>query len=348
MSLRIVHAVCSDRFAGVERYVLRIAVAQAAAGHDVTVLGGAPEQMSGPLGAAGVQFAPMRSFGAGIRTIRARSGADVVNTHMTAADVAAVAAGAHRRAALVSTRHFSRRRGTAGPVPIDTLVARRFDAEIAISAAVAESIGVPSSVVHTGVPDAEESPTVGTSRTILMAQRLQPEKHSWLGVRAFAASGLAADDWRIVIAGDGPERDDLIRLSQELGIREQVDLLGFRNDVPALLDSSAVLMAPCPREGLGLTVLEAMSHAVPVVAAGAAGHLDLVGGMDPALLFAPDDVSEAAARLRALAEDDGLRVRLGHALQERQRTEFTIDAQAKGTERVYLDALSRRQTRRAR
>lgn len=337
--MKITHAVCSDSFAGVERYVLRIALAQAAAGHDVTVLGGDPAQMRRPLRDAGVGFAPMPRFTSGIRTLRRHTDADVVNTHMTAADVAAVAAGVHRRSVLVSTRHFAQRRGTIGPVPIDALIARRFDAEIAISAAVAEQIRLPSTVVHTGVADSSPSPAVRSSRTILMAQRLQPEKHSPLGVRAFAASGLASAGWRLVIAGEGPELDQIVRLSRELGVAGQIDVLGFRDDVPQLLNDSAMLLATCPREGLGLTVLEAMSHALPVVAAGAAGHLDLVGDADAALLFTPDDVADAASSLRALADDPELRSRAGLALQQRQRTMFTLKAQADNTELVYREAL---------
>lgn len=341
MSLRVVHAVCSDSFAGVERYVQRIAIAQAEDGHDVTVLGGAPAQMTDPLSAAGVAFAPMPGFLSGVRTLRAHAGADVVNTHMTASDVAAVAAGVGRRSALIATRHFAQPRGRVGPVPIDRLVSHRIDAEIAISRAVADGMGVPGTVVHTGVPLADPAP-VRSARTILMAQRLQPEKHSWLGVRAFAASGLAAHGWRLVIAGEGPERGELIRLGEELGVSGAMDLLGFREDVPALLHESALVIAPCPREGLGLTVLEAMSHAVPVVAAAAAGHLDLIGDADQRLLFPPDDVQGAAGRMRALAEDAELRAQLGAALQERQRIGFTVDAQARNTERVYRQALGRR------
>lgn len=340
MSLRIVHVVCTDSFAGVERYVQRIAIAQAGDGHDVMVAGGARSEMEGPLQAAGVEFRPAPGVLAAARVLRTRgrAGVDVVNTHMTASDLAAVVAGVGRHSALVATRHFAQPRGRIGTVPIDRLIAPRFDAEIAISRAVATAIGVPSTVVHPGIAEADAAPVAG-SRTILMAQRLQPEKHSWLGVRAFSASGLAADGWRLVVAGDGPERDELSRLGRELGVAGQVELLGFRSDVQRLLQESAIVIAPCPREGLGLTVLEAMSHAVPVVAAGAAGHLDLIGGVDPLLLFPPDDAEAAGQRLRALADDPRSRVRLGLALQQRQRAEFTVTAQAAATERVYREAL---------
>ena len=93
-ALRILHAIRSDGFAGVEQFVLRLAIAQAADGHDVAVIGGATDRMRAGLDQAGVAHTPAA------RTDRGRSapcagsahGVDVVNTHMTAADVGAVAA----------------------------------------------------------------------------------------------------------------------------------------------------------------------------------------------------------------------------------------------------------------
>ncbi len=338
--MRIVHLVCSDNYAGVERYVQRLAVAQARLGHVVTVLGGSPAQMEPRLRSAGVRWSPAERVGRAVRMLGRHADADVVNTHMTAADVAGVLSGIRTRIPVVSTRHFAQRRGRVGPVAIDSLLRARVAAEISISRAVAREIGHASVVVHTGV---EHAPAgwPGESRTILMAQRLQPEKHSWLGVRAFAASGLAQEGWRLLIAGDGPERSRLNALRHDLGVVDAVELLGFRADVGELLASSAVLLATCPREGLGLTVLEAMSRAVPVVAAAAAGHMDLLDGADPVMLFPPDDEGQAAARLRRLASDPAERSRLGLQLQRRQRKAFTVEAQAAATESVYREVAAR-------
>ncbi len=342
--LRIIHAVCSDRFAGVERFVLSLAIAQANAGHDVRVVGGDERRMSLALKAAGVPFAPGASVRQVVRALRSVE-VDVANTHMTAADgAAAIAFGLparHGRPALVSTRHFASARGGLGPLRWDRILAGRIDAEIAISSAVAASTGIPGTIVHTGVPDVPMGSAI-SSRTILMAQRLQPEKHSVLGVRAFAASGLAASGWRMVIAGEGPDRPLVERTARELGVADTVTLLGFRDDVPALLGDAALFLAPCPREGLGLAVLEAMAHGVPAVAAGAAGHLDLLGGLDSRALFAPEDAGSAAASLRSLASDDDGRAALASAVRERQQERFSLPAQVAGTDSVYRFAIRRR------
>ena len=131
-----------------------------------------------------------------------------------------------------------------------------------------------------------------------MAQRLQPEKHSEVGLRAFARSGLADAGWALEIAGVGDERDHLERIARELGVAEDVRFLGFRSDVGDLMRRSGVLLATSPFEHFGLTVLEAMAAGLPVVATAAGGHVEMLGGSTDTGLFPPDDAAAAAALLR--------------------------------------------------
>ena len=339
--LRILHAIRSDGFAGVEQFVLRLALAQAADGHEVAVIGGAAERMRPDLDAAGVEHVPAARTVDVERAVRPRAAeVDVVNTHMTAADVAAVIAlTGRRRPALVSTRHFAQPRGRLGPVPIDALVGRRIDAEVSISAAVAASVDRPSTVVHTGVDPRPLGDGRPRDRTVLIAQRLEPEKHTHVGIRAFAASGLAAVGWTLEVAGDGSERDAVHALARELGLEPVVRFSGFRSDLPAVMDRAGMLVAPCPVEGLGLTVLEAMAGGLPVVAAAAGGHVELLEGLDERTLFTADDADDAARRLRALADDEPGRADLGAAERVRQQQAFSTRAQADGTEAVYREVL---------
>lgn len=334
--LRILHAVCTDEFAGVEQFILTLAVAQATAGHEVSVAGGDPTRMRAALAAAGIRFASVSSVTAVARAIRARrNDVDVVNTHMTAADAAGILAlaGARSRPALVSTRHFAKRRGNI--VPLDSLLRPHFDAEISISRYVAQSIGVPSIVVHPGI---EARPNVGSATrepVVLMAQRLQPEKHSVVGVRAFAASGLAADGWTLEIAGDGPDRLHAERLAEELAIAPAVRFLGFRDDVDRLMTRASILLATCPVEGFGLTVLEAMASGLPVIVPDSGGPCEILGGLDERALYRSDDAAHAGSRLRSLADDDAGRIAFGAAARRRQRADLTAAEQALSTIRVY-------------
>lgn len=341
-SMRILHAIRSDGFAGVEQFVLRLAVAQAVGGHRVAVIGGAADRMRPGLDEAGIAHVPAARTIEVLRAVRlAASDVDVVNSHMTAADVAAAAALAmrtrSRRPALVATRHFAKPRGRIGPVPIDGLLAGRIDAQVSISAAVAAAIDGSSTIVHTGVDPRPPGDGRPRDRTVLVAQRLEPEKHTHIAVQAFAASGLASDGWTLELAGVGSERHSMERLVAELTLDDAVRFSGFRPDLPAAMDRAGILVAPCPVEGLGLTVLEAMAGGLPVLAAAAGGHVELLGGLDDRALFAADDVDDAARRLRSLADDEAGRATLGAAERERQQLGFSTRAQAEATEAVYRE-----------
>ena len=345
--LRIVHAIRSDGFSGVERFVLRLASAQSRDGHRVHVIGGDPERMRGPLADADVGHTAAARTWEVIRAIRSRrDGADVVNTHMTAADLAAFASlrRRRRRTAVVSTRHFASPRGKVGPIELDRVVGGTVDAELAISHAVASAIGRPGTVVHSGL-DARTRSAVTRDSIVLIAQRLQPEKQTGVGVEAFARSGLAAAGWRLWIAGIGPDRGRLEAIARSEGVAGSVRLLGYVPDVPGLMDQCGILLAPCPVEGLGLTVLEAMRSGLPVVAARAGGHVELLDGLDRRALFSPGDADAAAAALRELAADEPGRALLGAQEHDRQQADYTIDAQVRGTDAVYRAAIASRSRR---
>ncbi|BDZ64519.1 hypothetical protein GCM10025877_14570 [Agromyces mangrovi Wang et al. 2018] len=338
--LRIVHAIRSDGFSGVEQFVLRLARAQSAAGHQVLVVGGDPGRMRPALQGSGVAHVPAaRTLDVTRALLRHARGADVVNTHMTAAEAGTAAAFAmaprSRRPAIVATRHFAKARGRVGPLPIAAIVGARIDAQLSISDAVASAVDGESTVVHPGLDARADVDADARERIVLIAQRLQPEKHTEVGIRAFAESGIAADGWRMQVAGTGPEREPLEQLAASLGIADAVEFLGFRSDLPELMDRAGLLVATCPFEHFGLTVLESMASGLPVVAAGAAGHLDMLAGLDERALFPPDDVAAAASALRSLAADPDGRARLGSAERERQRRDFTLRAQADATEDVY-------------
>ncbi|MCK9794822.1 glycosyltransferase family 4 protein [Isoptericola sp. 4D.3] len=356
----MVHVVVSGAFAGVEAHVARLARAQAERGDRVVVVGGdvgRVRQAAGP----GVRVHPGASLREAWASLAAlRAGADVLHAHMTAAELLAVAAAGApttaRHLPVVATRHFAQVRGRSLPGRVASRMIRpRLAAQVAISRYVADAVGEPSVVVPPGVGPAGADALGGASPpraadrepVVLMVQRLEPEKRTDLGVRAFAASGLAARGWRLDVAGDGSLRDDLARLVSRSGLTGSVRLLGERRDVAARMGRAALLLAPCPAEGLGLSVLEAMAAGLPVVAADAGGHVETLGGLDPAALWRPGDADDGGRCLAVLAASPARRDVLADAALDRQRSGYTPAAQATATDAVYRDALHRAAARRS-
>lgn len=339
--LRILHAIRSDGFAGVEHHVATLAVAQRALGHRVAVIGGDPDAMRAAIGDPAIRHRPVVTVLDTARAIDAWRRCDILHVHMTAAEIAAVVAVRSWSVPVVSTRHFGGRRGTSvGGRLAAPVVERRIAAQIAISEYVAGLIGGSSTVVHHGVPSTPASPvTLGRKDTVLVVQRLEEEKATDIAFHAFALARLADRGWRLDIAGEGAQRRHLESLAAGLGIARSVRFLGRRSDVPTLMERAGIFLATCPVEGLGLSVLEAMAAGLPVVATGAGGHLETVGALSGSALFGPGDAGAAARLLARLAEDERERERYGAALQELQRERFSVESQAIATEAVYRRVL---------
>jgi len=340
--LHVVHVVCSEAFAGVERYVQETAVAMAQAGCRVTVVGGGESTMRPRLEANGVTWLPGAGAQQALRSLRTLDRVDVIDTHMTIADVVGAAFGAVRHLPVVSTRHFAARRGSS---PQARAVLRqlqgRFAGQIAISHFVAEAIEGGSDTVHSGVRNVPEAPASAREPFVLVLQRLEPEKHTDVALRAWAAV-QRPESWRLVIAGTGGEEASLRRLASELGIEDSVEFVGFQTDVGSWLGRASIFFASAPVEPLGLSVLEAMSYGVPIVAAAGGGHCETVGGVPDAALFPPDDVAVAAAQLTGLIADRDRRESYGCALRERQRDSFTITRQVDLSLRVLRTVVAAR------
>ena len=142
-----------------------------------------------------------------------------------------------------------------------------------------------------------------------------------------------------MLVGDGPERRRLQALAHELGIAERVAFLGFREDVPRLLESADVVVLPSLAEGLPLAVLEAMAAGTPLVATAIGGTDEAVVDGVTGLLVPPGDASALAAAVnRVLNEPEEARQR-AEAAAARVASDFTADQMVVKVESVYNELL---------
>lgn len=176
---------------------------------------------------------------------------------------------------------------------------------------------------------------------LLMAARIVPAKGHDTALHALAR--LRERRWTLLLAGDhhgdlGPQMQTLAR---ELGIAERVRFLGLREDVPALLAASDLLLAPSRREALSLTLLEASACALPIVASRVGGIGEVVEDGASGALVAPDDPAALAAAIAPLLADPALRAAFGARARQRFEAGFTEDAMFDRTIAVYREACAR-------
>lgn len=336
-TLRIVHAVRSDSFAGVERYVSALAAGQARAGHQVSVIGGDPARMQAAWIGLPVDFDPAVTVADVVKALMRHRDTHILHAHMTAAELASALARPAVRAPIVVTRHFARKRGSSWPSKLlGRALGRIVTAQISISQFVADRIDGPSTVIHLGTDTRPDPiPPAERDQSVLVAQRFEAEKRTDLSLRVWAESGLGERGWVLRLAGDGALRHDLERLSHDLGIAASCEFLGYQQDPAGLMARSAVFLAPCPNEGFGLSVVEAMACATPVVAAREGAHAETVGASREAVLYGAEDIGSGGRALSALAEDAYGRATYGADLHRIQELKFSTNVMVGRTLDVY-------------
>ena len=118
---------------------------------------------------------------------------------------------------------------------------------------------------------------------------------------------------RAGLAGDGPLRETLERLADELHAADRVELLGFRRDAATVYASAKVFALTSESEGLPVSMLEAMASGVACVLPAVGEIPSFVQDGESALLFESGDVSALAAALERLLGDEALRQAIGSA-----------------------------------
>jgi glycosyltransferase involved in cell wall biosynthesis len=177
------------------------------------------------------------------------------------------------------------------------------------------------------------------ARTTVSVGRLSVEKGHAVLVRAFGALD-ARDRGYLLLIGDGPERDRLGALAEELGVSPEVRFLGFRSDVLGCLRDSDLFVLPSYTEGLPNAVLEAFVAQIPVVATRVGGTPELVKHGRTGLLTAKGSVDELRDALRYAAEHAANMKRMARAARKFVGTWFTFERQQKRWEEVYETVLS--------
>lgn len=152
----------------------------------------------------------------------------------------------------------------------------------------------PEKIFYTsgiGVDTNEYDPNqVSDSETLAIRQELglNPDDSLLLCVAEFTSNKRHRDQLialkklnrpkvHLAFAGDGTIRQELEQFTQKLGLEQQVHFLGFRQDIPALICSSAAILLTSQREGLPRSIMEAMCLATPAIGSNIRGIQDLLG-----------------------------------------------------------------------
>lgn len=198
--------------------------------------------------------------------------------------------------------------------------------------------GVESTVDAEALPvlDPGHVPVVGTAGPLEAVKGVP----FFLGA---ARNVLAAHkEVEFLVAGAGPEEENLRRLARELDITEHVtfvpNLLGFTGSLAAM----DIFCLPSLKQGLGTTMLEAMALGKPVIASGVGGVYSVIRDGETGLVVPPKDSGRLAERILEVL-DDPMRARaIGESGRRLVQKEFNVETMVRRTAGLYEEVLGDR------
>ncbi|MBN2105977.1 MAG: glycosyltransferase family 4 protein [Deltaproteobacteria bacterium] len=196
-------------------------------------------------------------------------------------------------------------------------------------------IHIPNGVDLTVFTPAPRPPA--SSRNILFVGRLDKMKGVDILLEAIAELKKRGYSPSCTIAGDGPDRDDLMHLAKKLNIANQVVFAGTCSDIVRHLHAAAVFVLPSRSEGMPNAVLEAMACGVPIIATSVGGIPDIIQNGRNGLLIAPDDIEALSAALASLFADTELAARIGSRARRDAEALYSLDRTTGAYLELYHD-----------
>jgi glycosyltransferase involved in cell wall biosynthesis len=176
--------------------------------------------------------------------------------------------------------------------------------------------------------------------TILISVgRLEYEKHFDHIIKALCIIKNAGKVFKCVIAGDGTLKNYLVSLSKKLGLKKDVFFTGYTKHVISLLGSIDIFVFTSSREGLPVSLMEAMAMEKPVVAYNIRGVRDLVVNGKTGFLVPFGNVEALAEKIIYLMEHPDIAKEMGKMGREILEKEFSLKIILKEMEKLYKELL---------
>jgi glycosyltransferase involved in cell wall biosynthesis len=360
----VAHVLDSLEVGGLERTVVRLAIAQKESGDHVQVI---------TIWANGPLAAPLKQAGIKITCINKKSGLDfsaikkirriisrgieVIHSHNVLPHYYATIASLGIDVRRISTRHDmgvhlkGKRMQFLYGLSLYKTHSVVAVCEAAKNRFVTENI-VPEdliSVIYNGIPEIKARTECNDKASDRRHQLRLPASGPIVGsigrlnvvkdygtlIASFKEVLNKHPDAKLVIAGDGPERNKLQLQIEELDISDKVTLLGERNDVEELLGQFDIFALTSLTEGFSVALVEAAWSGLPIVATDVGGNREIVQDGITGFLTEPGNIQDVTEKIEKLLSDNRLRQRFGSVSRSRAEANWTLELMREKYQRVY-------------
>lgn len=168
---------------------------------------------------------------------------------------------------------------------------------------------------------------------------LKPQKSPEDFVKVASRVTQSLPQARFLLVGDGALRPKIKDLISKYNLDSRVILAGWRRDIPRLLSAMDAFVLTSLWEGMPISVLEAMTASVPVVATDTGGIKEIVREGENGYLVKRSDIEEMTDKINKLLKDESLRKCIAEKAGKSLGEEFSIDAMVRGTGALYQELL---------
>lgn len=159
------------------------------------------------------------------------------------------------------------------------------------------------------------------------------------GLTSAAGRSCAGDLPRLVIVGDGSEREALERQGVALGLSDRLHFVGYMPDAHRAPSGFDIMVVPSRQEAFGIVAVEAMAAGTPVVASNVGGLPEAVLDGETGLIVPPDDAEGLAVALRTLLANPERAREMGRRGRQRFLDKFRVEVMVEHTWNVYHEVI---------
>jgi sugar transferase (PEP-CTERM/EpsH1 system associated) len=180
------------------------------------------------------------------------------------------------------------------------------------------------------------------SKVIGTVGRLDDIKDQLTMIKAFQAVTERIPDSKLILVGEGPERQALSDYIEQNNLSERVILAGSRDDIPDLLNLFDLFVLSSLSEGTSISLLEAMASGVPPVVTDVGGNPSVVEHGTEGLVVKPKDVSSMADAMIELLTDSVKYEQFSTNAVEKVRKKYSIERMVESYTIIYMELLRRK------
>lgn len=172
----------------------------------------------------------------------------------------------------------------------------------------------------------EELRVTKNEKLLLSVGELNDNKNHKLMIKCLSS---LPENYHYIIVGKGQLEEKLRVLAMKYGIADRVHFLGYRSDVISIMKISDILIFPSKREGLPLTIIEALNVGLPIIASNIRGNKDLINSKIRGELFESNNLESLISKIKNFDLDDSKNI-------DPTVKEYGLDNILKEMEKIYF------------